>query len=60
MYYTTKPDGRGLGLPFALRAIELKGGKLEIQSQVGKGTVCKIALPAVQNDPVKPDAIDGA
>ena len=27
LYYTTKAGGSGLGLPFAMRAIELNGGK---------------------------------
>lgn len=57
-YYTTKPEGSGLGLPFALRALELNGGKLDIQSQVGKGTVCRISLPAAPNDSFKPDAAE--
>jgi two-component system sensor histidine kinase AtoS len=57
-YYTTKPEGSGLGLPFALRALELNGAKLEIQSQIGKGTVCKISLPAAPNASFKPDTAD--
>lgn len=45
LYYTTKPHAKGIGLSFALRGIELNRGTIEINSQVGKGTVCRIQLP---------------
>src|ERR1700722_13619660 len=54
LYYTTKTGGSGLGLPFAMRAIELNGGKIAIDSEVGQGTVCKITIPIVSNAPAKP------
>ncbi|HEY6299723.1 MAG TPA: ATP-binding protein [Candidatus Binatus sp.] len=53
LYYTTKAGGSGLGLPFAMRAIELNGGKIAIDSEVGQGTVCKITLPIASNAPAK-------
>ena len=45
LYYTTKADGSGLGLPFAMRAIELNGGKIAVDSELGQGTVCKVTIP---------------
>jgi signal transduction histidine kinase len=45
LYYTTKPQGSGLGLALALRAIELNKGTIEIDSRVGEGTSCVIRLP---------------
>ena len=54
LYYTTKAGGSGLGLPFAMRAIELNGGKIAIDSEVGQGTVCKITLPIASNASAKP------
>ena len=54
LYYTTKAGGSGLGLPFAMRAIELNGGKIAIDSEVGQGTVCKITIPIVSNASAKP------
>ena len=45
LYYTTKPQGGGLGLSLALRAIELNRGRIKIESQVAKGTTCKVNLP---------------
>src|SRR5208282_4800106 len=44
LYYTTKAGGSGLGLPFAMRAIELNGGKIAIDSQLGQGTVCRVTI----------------
>src|SRR5579863_9629586 len=51
LYYTTKSGGNGLGLPFAQRAVELNGGKIDLDSQIKRGTICTIALTA---------AIDGS
>jgi two-component system sensor histidine kinase AtoS len=45
LYFTTKKGGSGLGLPLALRAIELNRGVLKIDSRVGEGTTCRIRLP---------------
>jgi signal transduction histidine kinase len=45
LYYTTKPQGSGLGLALALRAIELNKGTIKIDSHVGEGTSCIISLP---------------
>ncbi len=53
LYYTTKASGSGLGLPFAMRAIELNGGKIAIDSELGQGTVCKVTIPTTANAPAK-------
>ena len=45
-YFTTRKGGTGLGIAVARGLIEQHGGKLEYESQVGKGTVAKIELPA--------------
>ena len=37
--------GAGVGLPIARRIIEAHGGTLEVQSQVGEGTLVRIELP---------------
>lgn len=44
-FFTTRPEGTGLGLATARRFIEQHGGKLELQSQVGVGTTVSIWLP---------------
>lgn len=46
LYFTTKEYGTGLGLPMALRAADLHGGTLTVDSKVGVGTVVRIRLPA--------------
>jgi signal transduction histidine kinase len=51
LYFTTKKDGSGLGLPLALRAIELNRGTLRIESQPGQGTICLIRLPPAPDAP---------
>jgi signal transduction histidine kinase len=53
LYYTTKTGGSGLGLPFAMRAIELNAGKIVIDSELGRGTVCKVTVPIASNAPAK-------
>lgn len=47
LYYTTKPDGTGMGLPMAQQIVTQHGGKLEVESVVGKGTTCRVVIPRV-------------
>jgi two-component system NtrC family sensor kinase len=46
-FFTTKPVGKGtgLGLSICYGIIEKMGGKLEVESTVGKGTTFLISLP---------------
>ena len=44
-YFTTKSGGTGLGLPTARRIVEAHHGRLELHSEVGKGTDFVIILP---------------
>jgi signal transduction histidine kinase len=39
-------EGTGLGLPLAKRLAEMHGGRLEIESELGHGTVVRLYLPA--------------
>lgn len=41
-----KYDGTGLGLPLSRKLIELHGGRLELASELGKGTVVTVVFPA--------------
>jgi len=45
IYYTTKPEGAGLGLMMVYDAIAEHGGKIEVASKLNKGTTFKVLLP---------------
>ncbi len=46
-FYTTKEVGKGTGLGLAMcfGAIQSHGGKIQVQSEVGKGTAFKVFIP---------------
>lgn len=44
-FLTRKPGGTGLGMAMVRRTVELHGGKVKIQSRLGKGTRMEIHLP---------------
>jgi two-component system sensor histidine kinase PilS (NtrC family) len=44
-FYTTRDTGTGLGLAVVSRILEGYNGKIDIQSEEGRGTVCTIWLP---------------
>jgi signal transduction histidine kinase len=43
--FTTKAKGMGFGLPICKRFVEAHGGKISVQSNVGKGTTITITIP---------------
>ncbi|MBN1441657.1 MAG: HAMP domain-containing protein [Planctomycetes bacterium] len=45
-YFTTRPDGTGLGLPVARAAVEAAGGRIEVRSRPAEGTEVDIIVPA--------------
>ncbi len=45
-FFTTKDGGSGLGLPTARKIIEAHGGRIDVQSQLGRGTKFTIEFPA--------------
>ena len=44
-FFTTKEKGTGLGLAIVNRIVESHGGTFRIESELGKGTRCIVALP---------------
>ncbi len=55
-FFTTKPVGvgTGLGLSICHGIVTGLGGKITIESQVGKGTTCRVILPAATQTSRKP------
>ena len=45
LFFTTKPQGTGLGMALARSVIDLHAGELTINSTVGKGTRVTVRLP---------------
>jgi signal transduction histidine kinase len=44
-YYTTKPRGTGLGLAIVKNTVEVYGGAIRVESELGKGARFIITLP---------------
>jgi signal transduction histidine kinase len=47
-YFTTKSSGTGLGLPTTKRLIEEHGGRVEVRSEVGRGSDFRVVLPLTE------------
>ena len=44
-FFTTKPNGVGLGLPIAAKIVDEHGGRLAVQSETGQGAAFVVQLP---------------
>ncbi len=50
-FFTTKEKGMGLGLPFIKRVMDNAGGKVEVHSRVGKGTIFRLTFNFREREP---------
>ncbi len=52
--FSRRFQGAGLGLAIVRRLLELMGGVVTLESEVGRGTCCTCALPLVRADLARP------
>ena len=49
-YFTTKPDGSGLGLTMTYKVMKEHGGDIQVHSDIGKGTRFTLILPITRSE----------
>jgi signal transduction histidine kinase len=47
--FTTKVKGIGLGLAVSRKLLEANGGRIEVESELGKGSIFTVYLPVYEN-----------
>jgi len=45
LFFTTRPGGSGIGLPNTFRFVQLHNGRIEFESETGRGTTFRVELP---------------
>jgi len=45
LYYTTRPDGTGIGLSIVYRIVQMHDGTIDVRSEPGRGTTMTVRLP---------------
>jgi signal transduction histidine kinase len=58
-FYTTKPRGTGLGLAISQRVIEEMGGRIEVASEEGAGSVFTVVVPVAPAEAPVPRSLGG-
>jgi signal transduction histidine kinase len=49
LYYTTKPEGSGIGLSMVYRIVQMHEGRVDVASATGQGTTMTVTLPVASD-----------
>lgn len=49
LFFTTRPGGTGIGLANTFRFVQLHSGRIEFDSEVGRGTTFRVELPLARS-----------
>ncbi|MCP4685622.1 MAG: PAS domain S-box protein [bacterium] len=58
-YFTTRDEGTGLGLAISYSIVKKHGGRLEVESEEGRGTSFHIYLPLLEGEPASAVVVAG-
>jgi signal transduction histidine kinase len=50
LYFTTKRDGSGIGLAMTYRILQLHHGSIDVESEIGRGSVFQLRIPLSATD----------
>ncbi len=53
LYFTTKSGGSGIGLAMTYRILQLHHGSIDVQSEIGRGSVFQLRIPLSVTDRVR-------
>ena len=49
LFFTTRPGGTGIGLANTFRFVQLQNGRIEFESEAGRGTTFRVELPLARS-----------